>query len=361
MTTFQKQIATLSSIWFALFLLSQYALGFKHWPVSYLNIANYELFLMIFLLAIAISIKERYYPIAFIFIAAMAFAYLVGFFVMFTGQGFEYGDSTLQYKLWGCRKIAIHLLIFLNVVYITICQIGRDWKRIFRILISAVLGFLVTYFFFRDIVLNPDLLFQRNIIDRLLNNGISMNALSIGIIGIYSVTYYFGNKPFSSHINFLIVGLFFFLLTDIYDNYYLLQAKTGPPLSQVLLFMNLIYFILVLGHKLYFMQSSYGSFWEMALGRKGRYKFDIIPKLGVAEKWALHLIQYFRPTHRAILSVVLIILSLVLQVLYFPYSYTTGIFIVVIIFMAVLIIYLYHLARKKIKKDFILEKIKNRN
>jgi hypothetical protein len=158
----------------------------------------------------------------------------------------------------------------------------------------------------------------------------------------------------------LIVGLFFFLLTDIYDNYYLLQAKSGPQLSQIVLLINLVYFILILGHKLYFMQSSYGSFWEMALGREGRYKFDIIPKLGVAEKWALHVIQYFRPFYRVILSVALIISSLVLLVLYFPYSYTTGIFIVVTVFLAVLIIYLYHLARKKSKKNFIIRRKKSK-
>ncbi|NOZ62614.1 MAG: hypothetical protein GXO74_13165 [Calditrichaeota bacterium] len=356
MTTVKKQFLILSVIWLLLFLLSQYLLGFQHWDVPSLSIANYYLFLMIFLLAVTIAVKEKYFPIAYLYVSLMALAYLSGFFVMFTGKAYGIGDDSLMYKCWGYRKIAIHLAVFLSVAYIAICQVGRNCKRVFRVAVSLALGFLVAYFFFRDLVYNPGQLLQEGIIDRLLSAGIAMNALTIVLISVYSLSYYRQGKPFSGHINFLVVGFFFFLLIDINDNYFTLQQKESPIISQVILIINLIYFVLVLAHKLYFMQSPYGSFWEEAVSGKRKTKYDIILKISSVEKKLLEFTERFQPAHRWILSVILICIAIVLLILFFPYEYTARTVAVIIVFAVLLLSYLFYLIKKKTNKEFKIKR-----
>lgn len=235
----------------------------------------------------------------------------------------------------------------MNVAHLTVSQVARNQKVLLRVFVTLILTGIIAFYFFRDVFLNANVLLNSGIIDRLLRTGISIEAISIGMIGAYSIFYYIQGKPFSKHLNYIIGGLFIFLLLDIYDNNYSIIKEDPPIFSQILLLLILIYFILTLAHKLYFMHSHYGSFYEMAMHRPELYKFDIIPKLGVLEKFVLDLGRQYRLPSLLISSICLIVISWILLYNFFPDEYTISGLLIVIFCLLVVLFNLYYIAKRK--------------
>ena len=339
-----------------LFFFSRFALGFQHWPVPALSIVNYYFLLMIFLIAFAILVKERYFPYIYAYISIMALAYLSGFLVMFIGEKFAFGDNDLMYKAWEYRKAAVHLSIFLSMAHITICQIARSFRKIYRIAMSLGLGVLATFLFFNFPLFGSGQFDHEMLIRQLLRACIAMNGLTIGLIGVYGLSYYYQAKPFSSHINLIVAGFFFFLLIDTNDNYFMLLRGTTPAISQFFLLINLIFFVLVLAHKLYFMQSPYGNFWETVISEKNKSKYDIILKISVVEKKIYAFASRFEKGYHRVLSLILIAVAIALLIIYFPYEYTARAIIAIVLFLAFLFAYTFYLVKKKTNYKFKIKR-----
>ncbi|MDW7679973.1 MAG: hypothetical protein SCK70_05380 [bacterium] len=301
-------------------------------------------------LSFFVFLREPNYPYIFLNLAIFSLFYLSGFVVIFSGVDYLFGDDKLPYILWAYRKIIISVMTCIMVIYIPTSYIFNNVKSSYRYLISFVIVLPISAFYFKSFLLDWKYIFNELAQYELLSGVVGMNFLAIFLIGIYGLVYFIQLRPVSSYINLILFSTLIFLVIDINDNYFIIENKALPIISQVFLLVNLLAFILILSHKLMLMDNDFTRFYENLLERKINLTIKIVPKKAISQRVVNYLKFKFRPLANKICSIVLMVVALFFFLYFYPFGYEKMNLLILFIIFLILLMYLVVLVRRRSKR-----------
>lgn len=342
-----KQILVILNIWMAYILLSKMVLVFPHWKIPLVGFFNYDLYFLIVLVAIAIFLKDPHNRYVYLNLAVFSLIYVLGFLTLFLGKAYSIGGDNIQYQVWIYRKILISIATTITIIYIPIDFLFHEKKTGIKYLMSAAITLPVSFFYYKDFLINPVYINQNYM--KIFSGILGMNFLALFFIVLYAYLFFNQEKPISGYVNLLVLGFLIYLGIDSVDNYYNYLQKPLPALSQVFLIFNLVLFILILVRTFDYINSEFGKFYENLRHSKIKLDIRVIRKQAIYEKYLIWFHDYFcEPTHRFYLKVLMFIL-LAGFLYFYPNGYSKLSFLVVIFLTIVLTWYLNLLIKRRAK------------
>lgn len=352
---FGKQIFLILKIWLGYFLVAKLVLIFPHWKIPSIALFNYDLFCLIILLAIAAFLKEHNNRYIFLNLAIFGFVYLGGFFTIFLGKNYSIGNDYLQYFCWGYRRILISTITCMTIIYIPIDYLYNEKRTISKYSLTFLITLPISFLYFRKFFLSYNYLIDGDNYYKLFSGHIGMNFLAIFFIILYGYLLFYRDRPISGHVNLIVFGYLLFLSIDTLDTYLIYSKHFLPILNQLFLFVNLILFIIILIHYLYYLSSDFGRFYEDIRFSKKDLNIKIMKKATLIEKYIFWLQGYFSNFSNRLIFIVLMVIAISLFIYFYPYGYAKLNFIILITVMIILIVFLNILINKR-KKVYFLKK-----
>jgi hypothetical protein len=174
-----------------------------------------------------------------------------------------------------------------------------------------------------------------------------MNFLAVFFVLVFGYVYLKRNRPITKHINLIIFASLLFIVINIGDNYFMIEEKHLPLLSQLFLTGNLILYIGIFVDKLIYMDSAFGKFYDRLINSEINLDLKIIPPKTIADKFIFLLDEKLKnPSNRFIL-IGLMSISLFCFLNFFPYGYTKVNVTILVILVGALLIYLKILISKR--------------
>ncbi len=329
--------------WLAFLLVLVVLSNFPHWEgLTTITWVNFSVYFLIFLLSLAILLKDRYNKAIFFNFAFFAGFYAFGFLYAFLGDNYLFGSNTLAYILFAYRQIATTLLLSICVVFIAVRYLffRSSAKLHYAVTLLVVLPVFVFNFYpyLADpryyLSLDNDLVFYKSLLN--------MEVLPLVFVLFYAGLLYHSDKPIGEHINAIMVGFFITTLTDTTS---LLSHVTEINLyniEQYVLLINLCFFVVTLFKKMDYAYSDFGQFFEELLANGGKYNVPVkrraswaVPLLNFAKEYFTYrrnalafltsififMINYFQVSpflklNIAVLSLAVLVLGFYLSALY---------------------------------------------
>lgn len=346
-----NQLLTVMNIWMAYILLSKLVLIFPHWEISFIRLLNYDLFFLVFLLSIAVFVKEENNRFVYLNLAVFAAMYLLGFLIIFLGDNYAIGNDYFQYYFWTYRKILISVITCITVIYILIDYLYHEKKISIKYLATLLITLPISFIYFRNFLLSYRYVFIDNNFMKIFSNILGMNFLALFFILLYGYILVKRFKPISGHVNLIVFSFMVFLAIDSFDNYYNLSNKVLPGSSQVFLGMNLVLILLILLDNFIYLSSDFGQFYEKYRFAKINLNMKLIPRKTFIEKYITYFHEYFRSLPHKYMLIVFMATSLGIFIYYYPYDYFKWTFIILIFLVIGNLVYLNILIRRRSKPN----------
>lgn len=346
---FGKQVFLIIKIWLAYIFLSKLALLFPHWKISSIALFNFDLFFLIVLFAIAVFLKERNNKYIFLNLAIFAFVYISGFITLFLGEHYTLGNNYFQYYFWGYRKIVISIITCISIVYIPIDYLYHEKKALSKYLISLSITLPISFLYYRNFFLDSKYLFVENNYLKLFSGHLGMNFLAIFFVMLYGYLLFYRDKPISGHVNLIVFGFLMFLGVDSLDSFLCYYGLPLPIFSQLSLFINLVLFLAILTHLLWYLNTEFGKFYEDVRFSRKDVGVKLIPKKTIVEKYVVWLQGYFNYLPNRIFFILLMAISFSFFLYFYPYGYAKLHFIILFGLILLLFAYINFLIKKRTK------------
>jgi hypothetical protein len=280
--------------WLGFLLLLVILSNLPHWEgLTAVTWIIFSIYFLIFLLCVAILVRDRYNKAIFFNFAVFAGFYAFGFVHAFIGDNYVFGSNALAYLLFAYRQIATTLLLSICVVFIAVRYLFFRSRTLVHYAITMAVVIPVFVFNFYPYLVNPqyylyldnDLTFYQ----ALLN----MEVLPLVFVVFYAILLYHSDKPIGEHINAIMVGFF---ITTLADTTSLLSHLTQINLyniEQYVLLINLFFFIVTLFRKLDYAYSDFGQFYEELLANGSKYNVPVKRRAGWAAPLLVFAKEYF--------------------------------------------------------------------
>jgi len=348
-TSFGKQLYSILKIWLVYILLTKLALLFPHWRISSIALFNFDLFFLIFLIAFNIFLKGHNNKLIFLNLAIFAFVYVSGFFIVFLGHDYTIGNDYFQYYFWGYRKIVISIITCINLIYIPIDYLYNEKKSASKYLFTLLITLPISFLYYRNFFLYYNYLFIPNNYIKLFFGQLGMNFLAIFFIMLYGYIRFYRDKPISGHVNLIVFSFLIFLVVDTLDSFLSYFEMPLPIFNQVSLCLNLVLFLLILVHFLWYLNSEFGKFYEEFRFSKKKLGIKLIHKKTFVEKYIAWLQGYFDNLPNRIFFILLMVISFSFFLYFYPYGYEKLHFIILFGLIILLFAYIYFLIKKRTK------------
>jgi len=350
----KNQLWVILNIWILFIVFgSVYLLRFKHWELPIINLLNYYLYFLIVLLAGAAFLKGRYNKYIFLNIAIFAFVYVMGFVVIFIGRNYSFGDDYLQYYAWSYRKIMVSIVTALTIIYIPVDYLRHNRRTYEKYLIALLLCLPIAFVYYKNFILSHRYLFIDNHIRQIFLGFIGMNLWALFFIFLYAYLVLKYDKPILGHVNLLIFSFLLFVAIDSLDNFFYYIHRPLPTFSGVLLFLNLLLFILILLHNLFYVSSDFGQFYEQFRFSEKKLGITVLKRKTKVEKWMEYLSQNFEISPYRLFFWCLMAITIVVFLMIYPNGYERLSFIILILLTAASLVYL-NLLMKKRAQDYLV-------
>ena len=318
----KKLFLLIINTWLIFFVLTKIALTHPHWEMGFSQYLNYNLLFLIFLLSVSIFIKEKLNRFIYLNFAFLSLFFLTGFFVIFTGKGYLIGDDYLVYYFWTFRKIGISIAFCVSVVFITFDYLFLEKSNWWKFLSTFMCVLPFSFMYYKKFFLDFRTIFNETSLYEILSSAIAMNFLAVFFVLVFGYVYLKRNRPITKHINLIIFASLLFIVINIGDNYFMIEEKHLPLLSQLFLTGNLILYIGIFVDKLIYMDSAFGKFYDRLINSEINLDLKIIPPKTIADKFIFLLDEKLKnPSNRFIL-IGLMSISLFCFLNFFPYGYT---------------------------------------
>ncbi len=349
----ENQLLAVFNIWMAFFVLSKFFLIFKHWKISVISLLNIDLFFLMQMLALLLFLKGRYNKYIFLNISIFAASYMLGFLVIFIGKDYSIGNDFLQYFLWTYRKILISIITCLTIIYIPVDYFDHDMKVRRKYLRALIACLPIAFLYFKNFFLNYRYLFEGENVYQIFSGLLGMNFWALFFIILYGYMFIKYDKPILGHINLIIVSFLIFVVIDSVDNFFVYLHKPLPGLSQIFLFLNLIFFNLILLDSFFYLNSEFGKFYEDYRFSKIRLNIKLLQRRTSIIRWMERVQQYLVYSPYRLFQVFLMIVSLGLFLYFYPYGYAKLSFIMLILLISIFMFYLKLLMKKRSRPEII--------
>ena len=320
-----------------------------HWPLTLNSIINYNLYFLIFLLSFTIYKNSQYNRYIFLNISIWAIIYALSFFHIFVGDNYLFGDNYWEYRIFQYRKFLISTITCITVVYLSIDYLFYTEQIIKKYFKTLLIVLPVNFGFYYNYLIDKNYIFVENHFNELFRCAIETKFLALFFIGLYGYLFYKKEKPIGHFINSIVAIFFIFIVYDIVDGvitYYHINVPL-PKISYLILTFILIYLIILLMRKLRYTNSNFGEFYErfifsdikidLKVKKKKYYYFLLIEKIQ----------NYLSIFPNKFFSILLMIISIVLFIIFFPTGYGKQIVISLGVTALILIIYINALLNKQ--------------
>lgn len=349
----KRQLWVIANLWLAYVIFTLFSLRFKHWEVPTISVVNYCLYFLITLLAGAAFLKGRYNKHIFLNIAIFAFVYVLGFIVIFIGKNYSFGNDYLQYYAWSYRKIIISIVTGLTIIFIPVDYLTFNKKTYVKYLIALGLCLPIALIYYKNFLLSYRYLFIDDHIRQIFLGFIGMNFWSLFFIILYAYLILKYDKPVLGHVNLLVFSFLLFISIDSLDNFFNYIRQPLPIFSGVLLLVNLLLFVSILLHNLFYVSSDFGQFYEQFRFSERKLGITILKRKTKIEKWMEYLSQNFEISPYRLFFWLLMAITICVFLFIYPQSYERISFIILAGLTAVILIYLSILTKKRASNDQI--------
>lgn len=348
----KNELLRIVQIWIAFVSLSKIALIFPHWNISKIALFNYDLFFLMLLLAARIFLKKHDNRYVYLNLAVFATVYVAGFLGIFLGKDYAIGNDFFQYYYYVYRKIAIGIITCITIIFIVIEFLFHELKLQRRYAAAIFLTLPFSYFNFRNFFLDSNYLFraQNNYIE-VFSGLLAMNFLALFFILLYGYLKIRLERPIIGHVNVIVFGFLLFLSIDSIDNFHNLIQRAVPPLSQIFLVLNLLYFIAVLAHNYLYLNTEFGRFMLDILFGRRKVSVRLLHRRSYIERYFLIIQEFFKNFPYQIFFKMFMAISILLFLKYYPYGYFKMSFAVLILLTMAMIVYLNALIKKRSKTN----------
>jgi len=353
---FGNRFLLLFNIWMFFFVLSILALQLPHWkiPVPVFAFANYQLFLLFFLLSLTLFLTSEFNRFTFLNLTIFSLLYYSGFIVIFSGSNYSFGSDHIQWYLWTYRKIAISLISSITILYIIVDYIYYQLKVVFKYFIVLLITVPIWFVYFYRFLMDNKYIFQSQDNYRQIFRGISgINAIIIFFILLYAYHCFNKVKPISRYINYLVTFLLFFLAIDTVENMYNYFQINLPGTHQLVLMGNLIFIIVILSANVHYISGPFAKFYKNVIFSKERTGMKLLRRRSITEKYIAVIQNYLKSKINRVMLLVLMVVSLSFFVYIYPYGYEKITFLIIVFLIISIGIYLNALFRRRARNKVI--------
>ena len=253
------------NIWFTFLVLLLFSSYLPHWQnVTFHTWINEALYFFLFLIAMAIFLKERYNKDIYFNLSLFLLVYSFSFLNIFIGDDYLLGSDRTMYYFYIYKQIVLSLFANFVIIYAVIKYLIPKQKT--WILYSLALGILLTAFVLRffPYLRNPNHIFSLNesLFSDLHKRLLPIFYISLFFIGVYSYFLFIKDRILGTHISLLMAFFFIFLVSDIVGSLSEIYRFQIFSIGLYICTINLLFLIPVLLKKLMFLNSVYGQFYE---------------------------------------------------------------------------------------------------
>lgn len=337
------------NIWFFYNLSLVIISNFPHWNIPLSSWLNHSLYFLLFLLTVTIALKERYAREIFVLLSILFLLFSGGIFHAFIGNKFSFSNDYLAYYIMVYKKIIFSFFILFIIIQIVLRYSQKNQNKLLVLGQSFVLSVIITFIVFKNFILDKNYILYEGIgTQTFYFHVFIINVIMFFWIVAYGISRIRQKRPNGEILGLFIAAFFLYVLIDIGDSYLSSMGKHNLKISQIILIVNLLIFIVVMLRKLIYLYSPFGNYYErLVLSR-----LNLIKNLnGEAEK-VNH--GFWKITGKYILNkhyvspIKLFLVSFVANILNIPIYMKINIFM--IIFCVVTFIVFYQsLHRRRIK------------
>ncbi|MFZ5515083.1 MAG: hypothetical protein ACOY90_00490 [Candidatus Zhuqueibacterota bacterium] len=335
--------------WFIFNLFLIVISNFPHWPIPTTSWLNHSLYFLLFLLTTTVAIKEKNAREIFILLSILFLLFAAGIFHSFTGNNYLFGDDYFVYYLLTYKKVGFSFLVLLIITQILLRYIQKGQSKYFVLGQSLLVSAVVTYILFRNFLLDRNYLLYENVgLKSLYFHVLIINVILFLLIGVYCFLRYRLKRPNGETLGLFIAAFFLYVVIEIGDSYLSFLGKKNFNVSQLVLIVNLLIFVVVMLRKLIHLYSPFGNYYERLILAK--LNLMNVPATGVHEanrslmtttaKYILRM-NYVSP-------IKLFFISLIPNMLYLPLYMKITIFMILFC-MATFIAFYQALYRSRIR------------
>ena len=153
-------------------------------------------------------------------------------------------------------------------------------------------------------------------------------------------------------IGLIVFSFLTFLAVDSLDNFLGYYSMPLPIFSQLSLFINLVLFLSILVHYLWYLNSEFGRFYEDFRFSNRPLNIKLLRRKTLVEKYVVWLQVYFSYIPNRIFFIILMVISISFFLYFYPYGYEKLHFMILIGLIMILFVYINFLIKKRTKKLF---------
>ena len=262
---FMKKNAIFSFIinfWFIYNLSLIVFSNFPHWPIPPISWINHSFYFLLFLLTTVIAVKEKYSREIFLLLSTLFLLFAVGIFHSFIGNNFSFGDDYLAYYVLSYKKIIFSFFILVIIIQIVLRYIQKNRSHFFVLGQSFFLSALITFGVFRNFILDKNYILYPGGKQTLYFHIFIMNIIMLLWIIMYGIARYKQKRPNGEYLGLFIAAFFLYVVIDVGDSYHSFLGKQNLEMSQIILIVNLLIFVVVMLRKLIYTYSPFGNYYE---------------------------------------------------------------------------------------------------
>lgn len=325
-----------------------------HWEIDKYLIVNCSLYFLAFLLSFVIFKKSKYNSYIFLNLGLFAFVYAFGLFHIFVGDDYLFGNNLLMYQIYPFRKFILSFFICLTLVYALIEYHNYSDKVSTKYIKSLFIVLPINVAFYFDFLKDSRYVCDLDHLHELILCTIETNFIAIFCIGLYGYLLYNKDRPIGEYINSIIAILTFYVIYDTIDGfseYYKIPISniSSYILTIILIFLN--YFLL---RKLKDVYSDFGTFYEEIKHSDKNLNIKILKKQTIITKIIKKIRNYFEKFPNRFFFILLMMISIVLFLYFFPTGYAKRIFIAFLLSLSLFILYLCILYKKREKTNNLI-------
>lgn len=261
----------LMNIWLAFVAVLFISSYLPHWPhISSHVWINEAIYFLLFLLAIAVLIKDVYNRDIFINLSLFLLMHSLSFLNIFIGDRCLLGNIYTSWYVFSYKRLCFCFLFNFFIIYTVIKYLFSNQKTwiLYTITIAILLPVLLINFYpylrHSGLTFEPVQAYMSDFHSRMFQTQI----LSLLFICLYSYLLYKKDEIIGEYVNLFMGCIFVFLVMDMIDNLSVVYEFQIFSISQYVITINLIFLAIILFKKLCFLCSDYGQFYEDLIRRE---------------------------------------------------------------------------------------------
>jgi hypothetical protein len=225
---------------------------------------NSSLFFILGFISAFIARRDQYSKAIFIHFAILFYLYSLVITPMTIVENNYFNNSKLNQLIITIKFILFYFTFLYSILYVIFNYILNFHKKTLTHLFSVALTSMVIICCFWPSLTqfyNPEVLPTALVNHEIL----TINLIGIIYIVTYAIIFHKKDRPYTEYMNLIIGGFFIFMVINIIENLHSDNTWLNSIFIQYLLFLNNLYFIIILMQRLVYIHSPFADFYESFL------------------------------------------------------------------------------------------------